>query len=188
MTAAAIAGERERCLQAGMDDFLTKPIDVALLGTTLQRWTGSRVARRRPNHARSTVPAPTPAAASAGAPAVLDVIDHRRLEELGGIDPEDTALLLRFIARFGEGAREKVAELRGATRQGDAEEQQRIAHGLKGTASNLGAAALADTCRTIEDLGREGHLAGADLVARLEDDVERATSALERYADTLRAG
>ncbi|WP_076262814.1 hybrid sensor histidine kinase/response regulator [Intrasporangium flavum] len=188
MTAAAIAGERERCLQAGMDDFLTKPIDVALLGTTLQRWTGSRVARHRPNHLRAAVAAATPVAASSGGAPVLDVIDHRRLEELGGIDPEDTALLLRFIARFGVGAREKVAELRGATHVGDAEEQQRIAHGLKGTASNLGAAALADTCRAIEDLGRDGQVAGADLVARLEDDVERATNALERYADTLRAG
>jgi PAS domain S-box-containing protein len=207
MTAAAIAGERERCLQAGMDDFLTKPIDVALLGTTLQRWAGTRVARRRradvrvdasgsaasksaaSSSAASSGPSTAASASPRGTATVTgDVIDHRRLEELGGIDPEETALLLRFIARFGEGARQKVAELRGASRHGDAEEQLRIAHGLKGTASNLGASALAATCRTIEDLGREGRVVGDDLVARLEDDVEQAATALERYADRLRSG
>ena len=167
MTASAIAGERERCLQAGMDDFLTKPIDVALLASTLQRWTGTgRLPRVQP-------PAP--------------VLDDRRLAELRDLEPGDPSLLLRFIARFGDGTRQRIADLRAAHSEGDAEAQGRIAHGLKGSASNLGASVLADVCKRVEDLGAAGRLADEALVARVEDEVDRATRALEEYAAGLRA-
>jgi HPt (histidine-containing phosphotransfer) domain-containing protein len=174
MTASAIAGERERCLQAGMDDFLTKPIDVALLASTLQRWTASGpVLRSRPT-AR--------AASSAGS----EVLNLGRLGELRDLDPGDPSLLLRFIDRFGSGARQRLSELIDARADGDAESQGRIAHGLKGSASNLGAVVLADLCHRIEDLGAAGRLADEALVAQVEDEVDRATSALEEYAEALR--
>ena len=64
--------------------------------------------------------------------------------------------------------------------------QGRIAHGLKGTASNLGASALADLCHQVEDLGAAGRLADEALVARVEDEVDRAARALEEYAAALR--
>jgi hypothetical protein len=179
MTASAIAGERERCLQAGMDDFLTKPIDVGLLATTLQRWTGGRRA-------------PEPRAEAAGSDladvhADTDVLDDRRLEELRDLEPGDPSMLLRFIDRFGDGARKRLADLVEAHNGGDAESQGRIAHGLKGSASNLGAAVLAALCKEIEDLGSAGQLADEELVARVEDEVERAVRALEEYAAELRA-
>ncbi len=215
MTASAIAGERERCLQAGMDDFLTKPIDVALLASTLQRWTGagpvpraravtspaSRAAsgvasRAGVGEARSEVDsavADPPAVTElpgypdvTDVPDVPDVLDARRLEELRDLEPGDPSLLLRFIDRFGPGARQRVADLLEARTDGDAEAQGRIAHGLKGTASNLGASVLADVCHEVEDLGAAGRLADEALVARVEHEVHRATMALEEYAAALR--
>jgi PAS domain S-box-containing protein len=184
MTASAIAGERERCLQAGMDDFLTKPIDVALLASTLQRWTGS-----------GAVPTSRVAPARPAAVEVRDddlrrdddVLDDRRLEELRDLEPGNPSMLLRFIDRFGEGARQRLADLLEAHRKGDAESQGRIAHGLKGSASNLGATVLADVCKQVEDLGSDGQLADEGLVARVADEVDRAVKALEEYAALLRS-
>src|SRR6478736_2809473 len=167
MTASAIAGERERCLQAGMDDFLTKPIDVSLLASTLRRWTGTDAAPR------------SAAAWGTGSAAGSEVLDLRRLDELRDLDPGDPSLLLRFIDRFRSGARQRLSDLVDARAEGDAEMQGRIAHGLKGTASNLGASALADLCHQIEDLGAAGRLADEALVARVEDEVDRAARALE---------
>jgi CheY-like chemotaxis protein/HPt (histidine-containing phosphotransfer) domain-containing protein len=193
MTASAIAGERERCLRAGMDDFLTKPIDVALLASTLQRWTGSGL--RLPSRDGVEEPAANAAnaAGAAGADARVDVpsdgaavLDPARLEELRELEPGDPSLLLRFIDRFGEGSRHRIGELREAHSAGDADAQGRIAHGLKGSAANLGAVLLADVCKQVEDLGAAGRLADEALVARVEDEVDRATRALEGYAARLR--
>ncbi|GAA2741067.1 hypothetical protein GCM10009868_05720 [Terrabacter aerolatus] len=206
MTASAIAGERERCLQAGMDDFLTKPIDVGLLASTLRRWTGGEGAPRPP--AVSSVGAAHSTSGGAGGSDASDesdasdasdgsdgsdeggdaqVLDHSRLEELLDIDPGDPSMLLRFIDRFGAGARQRLAELRDAHAAGDAQTQGRIAHGLKGTAANLGAVALAGVCRQVEDLGSDGRLADDALVARLGDAVDDAVGALEGYAAELRS-
>ncbi|WP_344941218.1 response regulator [Terrabacter ginsenosidimutans] len=188
MTASAIAGERERCLQAGMDDFLTKPIDVALLASTLRRWAGEGPSPR----SHGAVPVPTgardeaAAAASAAEAASAAVLDHGRLEELLDVDPGDPSMVLRFIDRFGIGAQQRLAELRQARAAGDAEAQGRVAHGLKGTAANLGATALADACRMVEELGAAGQLADEALVAHVADELDHAVTALEDYAATLR--
>ena len=185
MTASAIAGERERCLQAGMDDFLTKPIDVSLLASTLRRWTGTDSAPRSAAVRGTGSAAAGPRSGSA--PAVDDgVLDLRRLEELLDLDPGDPSMLLRFIGRFGAGSRQRVAEMREAGSDGNAEGQGRIGHALKGTAANLGAVVLADVCRQVEDLGAAGQLADEALVARVEDEVDRATRALEEFAAQLR--
>ncbi|GAB3872932.1 response regulator [Terrabacter terrigena] len=187
MTASAIAGERERCLQAGMDDFLTKPIDVALLASTLQRWTGATRVRRSQAAGPDDAQQPVARAAESDQPAGAAVLDDRRLAELRDLEPGDPSLLLRFIDRFGDGARQRVTDLRAAHADGDAESQGRIAHGLKGSASNLGASLLADVCKQVEDLGAAGRLADEALVARVEDEVDRATRALEGYAAEIRA-
>ena len=183
MTASAIAGERERCLQAGMDDFLTKPIDVSLLASTLRRWTGTDSVLPSDVAASGADTGPSAQAAPAVDAGVLDL---RRLEELHELDPGDPSMLLRFIGRFGAGARQRIAEIREAARDGNAESQGRIAHSLKGTAANLGATVLADMCLQVEDLGAAGQLADEALVARVEDEVDRATRALEEYAAQLR--
>ena len=76
--------------------------------------------------------------------------------------------------------------MREAACGGNAESQGRIGHALKGTAANLGAVVLADVCRQVEDLGASGQLADEALVARVEDEVDRATRALEEFAAQLR--
>jgi hypothetical protein len=179
MTAAAIAGERERCLLAGMDDFLTKPVDVGLLRSTLGRW----VPTRQPE-----ADAPATGVDLGGLVAEVDplVLDHGRLVELLELDPGDPTMLLRFIDRFGTNSGQAMGMLVQARDSGDATGMGRAAHGLKGSSANLGATALAALCKEVEDLGDEGTLADDRVLDRLTRERERAVSALEGVAETLR--
>ncbi|MEW1952560.1 response regulator [Terrabacter sp. NPDC080008] len=209
MTASAIAGERERCLQAGMDDFLTKPIDVALLASTLQRWvpSGAVASPAATDGGRSVeggsdgkagpdggaevdkavdTAVDTEVVSEAGPEVDPEVLDAARLAELRDLEPGDPSMLLRFIDRFGSGARQRLDDLRAAHRAGDAESQGRVAHGLKGSASNLGAVTLAAVCKQVEDLGSDGRLADDALMDRVAAEVDRATQALEAYGAALR--
>ena len=185
MTASAVAGERERCLDAGMDDFLTKPIDIALLEATLRHWVGGSAGpttgRERPYAASVTPASVTPA------PGPDDgVLDQTRLGELLELDPDDPSLLLRFIDRFSDNARDALTGMREAHEAGDRVALGRLAHSLKGSAANLGAPVLAELCREVEHGCDDGQPLAAGILDQVEREVERASSALELYAAGLR--
>ncbi|WP_304650412.1 response regulator [Nostocoides sp. HKS02] len=179
LTAAAVTGERERCIAAGMDDFLTKPVDVAALRATMRRWVPAGEGADYPTGADR---------ADGAAPGVdSDVLDSARLDELLDLDPGDPTLLLRFIGRFGSNARHTLEEMRCAHQDGTAYELGRLAHALKGSAANLGAHRLADRCREIELLGDEGGVPGQAVIDRLAVEVDTAATALEAFAAELAA-
>jgi CheY-like chemotaxis protein len=154
MTAAAIEGERERCLEAGMDDFLTKPVDAARLDKTLQRWL-------------------------APSPAYADRLDLDRLEELRGLDdPDDgSSYVDRAIGNFLASAEGHVATLRTAGASGDSDQLRSVAHRLAGSALNLGAVSLGEGARQVEEDVINGLL--DDAVAALPELTERMTADLE---------
>ena len=184
MTAAAIAGERERCLLAGMDDFLTKPVDVALLQSTLARWVQSR-----PDEASSVQQGPLAAVPSDLADgASLEGLDRDRLGELLALTPGDPSMLLRFIERFGTTSSQTLEALVQARDAGEALAMGRAAHSLKGSSANLGAIALTALCQQVEDLGDRGELADDQALHGLVRERDRAVSALGRLAVELRRG
>ena len=154
MTAAAIEGERERCLEAGMDDFLTKPVDAARLAETLGRWL-----------------APTPAYAAR--------LDVDRLEELRTLDdPGDgTSYVDRAIGNFLGSAEAQVAIMAGAAAAGDGDQLRSVAHRLAGAALNLGVTALGEAARAIEEHVANGSM--ADAAAALPALAERLVGDLE---------
>ena len=184
MTAAAIAGERERCLLAGMDDFLTKPVDVGLLRSTLARWVqpAAEVPQEAPEGTAGV--ALPPLADEVGA----RVLDRDRLEELLDLDPGDPSMLLRFIDRFGTNSGQTMQQLVASRDTGAAHDMGRAAHSLKGSSANLGATALAALCKEVEDLGDQGELVDDQVLERLAQERERAVSALEGVAESLRRG
>jgi PAS domain S-box-containing protein len=182
LTAAAVAGERERCLDAGMDDFLTKPVDVTALRAALLRWVAAT-----PEDRGDDEPGRAGGVEGIGGVGGVDrqVLDPDRLEELVDLDPGDPSLLLRFIGRFGANARAVLADLYLARESGAAHDVGRLAHGLKGSAANLGAHRLATVCKQLEDLGDEGVLAPQGDLDRVAREVEAASTELERFAAGL---
>jgi signal transduction histidine kinase/CheY-like chemotaxis protein/putative methionine-R-sulfoxide reductase with GAF domain len=167
VTANTLRGDRERCLTAGMDDYLSKPVTTEALDAMLVRWLG---AARPP--APTTTPVPPDQAA--------DVLDPEALADLeAGGGPE---LLTELIGLFGEDAPRAVARIRLAVEGGDAAELTRVAHALKGSSATLGARAMSVTCGALEAGGRAGRATDlAPTLAELErqtDDVMRALAAL----------
>jgi CheY-like chemotaxis protein len=149
MTANAMTGDRERCLEAGMDDHIPKPIDIDLLVSTLLR----RLDRRAP------IPAASVATASAGVAELpgIDLADVRR--RLGGND----ALLSRLLRRLAEEHAGDDVRIAAALDAGDLPAARGLAHVVKGLAGNLGARRLAAAAAAVQGAIDAGKPAGAAL-------------------------
>jgi signal transduction histidine kinase/DNA-binding response OmpR family regulator len=153
MTANAMAGDREECLEAGMNDHLTKPIDPDNLFEALLRWIPARSAAANVATAQA-VTAQNPADPD---PMEIPGIDTQSALKRTGGNRQRYESLLR---RFAESQTGAVAEIRAALGAQDFATAQRIAHSLKGAAANLGANALASAA------GR------AELAIKAQSDVE----------------
>ena len=156
MTANAMAGDRERCLKAGMNDHLAKPIDPDKLFDALLRWIPARTAAPNVTVAPAVTEQRPPADS---APLEIPGIDTQTaLKRTGGNRQRYVSLLQRF-ADSQVGA---VGEIRAALKAQDSATAQRIAHSLKGAAANLGANALATAAGS------------AEVAIKTQSEVERA--------------
>jgi PAS domain S-box-containing protein len=168
MTANAMAGDRERCLDAGMDDYIAKPFKVEQLAQVLSRV--SLDAETAP----SAEPSP-------------DVLDESVLDELRSIGA-DREFLPKVIALYLEDAPGCIDALRRAIAARDDEAMWRAAHAFKGTCANVGARRLVDLCAAIEKEGRNGTSRGAPvLFEALESEFREAAAALEHVSRAARA-
>ena len=152
MTAEAMEGDRERCLAAGMDDYLVKPVRLDELARALSRsrpLTTERTGERACGHDGTTT---------------RDALDRRVLDQLRE-DLGDAAALRDVISTFLERSPSMLTGLREAAARGDGVAVSAGAHAMKGTSATLGALTLSSLCAELERLARAGRM--AEVVAQV---------------------
>ncbi len=187
MTAAAVTGEREKCLAAGMDDYLTKPVSAVALAAALARWV--RPARGEPGAAKepgAAGAAAEPGSAGSGPPGGphLDLARLGELLELG--PPYD--FLDQVVENFLRRRTEVLAELARAVAADDYDQLSATAHALRGSAANLGLPLVVSLARDLEACGDEAGAAGAGaLLKDLDATLAVSGEALASYREWFRA-
>ena len=162
-----LEGDRERCLAAGMDDYVSKPLRASDFAAVLSRWAGAQ----RPIE-----------------------VDHElepnavgRLLVLADQAGED--LVIELFRLFAEDTPKRIAAARTAVEKGDPVALHLAAHSLKGSAANMGATAFADLCATLESIGLTGNLDGAaTLLAEVERRGPMVVAAIEAVLPTVVTG
>ncbi|MDQ3187049.1 MAG: PAS domain S-box protein, partial [Pseudomonadota bacterium] len=169
-TANALKGEAEHCRAVGMDDYLSKPVQLVQLKAVLQKWLPLSKPRAQPLSV-ITVPV-TPAIPKRPVEAGV-------LEELVGNDP---AVINEFLRDFRTSSARIAADLRAACKAGEAATAGAAAHKLKSSARSVGALALADLCAEMERAGKAGDIQALEtLLPRFESEL----SLVDKYIASL---
>ncbi|MGQ0603315.1 MAG: response regulator [Anaerolineales bacterium] len=168
MTANAMEGDRERCLVAGMDDYVSKPIQVRELVGALEKW-GRRVLERDPER---SIPDVGP-----------EALDQSLLDSWKELQtPGEPDLVRELVDAFEEDGPKLVVDLRQALANGDHNTARRLAHSLRGSSGNLGVRRLEKVCGALEAATEEAP--DSDLTAlteQLDREMHSAVLALRQY-------
>ncbi len=173
LTANAMQGDRQKCLEAGMDDFLAKPYSLAQLQAILLRWLP--IAKQVSAGMDSLQPAQPDSAAPTPA------INLNVLETLRELDPDGGMGLAREIMQtFLKSAQQRVDHIELAIATGDSKMLGQAAHALKSSTANVGAETLSGLYKELEKLGREQRIDEArDLLDEVRREHQRAVSDMQ---------
>ena len=188
ITANAMQGDRDRCMAAGMNDFVAKPIDPEMLHAALLRWVTPRAslgAAREPDALpQISTSAPAPAPMPTPSPSRQPAEGETALPELPGLDREGglrraggrSGMYLGILRRFADGHAQDAHGIRQALQEGDTTTATRLAHTLKGLAGTIGATALQQHAAALETALRSG--AQPETVAPLMEPLQAALDTL----------
>ena len=147
ITANALEGEAERCLAAGMDDYLSKPVEMSRLRRALEKWMPAAPADTAPTDPPMAEPQPTGGDAGPGD----GPINRAALTDMFGDDPE---MFAEILGDFVTSATAIVAEIKAAHDARDGGDVGGGGHKLKSAARAVGAYELADMCERLEQAGK----------------------------------
>jgi PAS domain S-box-containing protein len=160
LTAFAAPSDQKRCLEAGMDAYLSKPIQIEQLGAVLKEWL-----------------------VESSAEVSLPAVDAAVLDGLHKLEtPQRPHLVQRLVETFLERTPSSLEEMQQALARGDLERVGHIAHDLKSDSGNLGARTMSNLCAHLQDSARAGQRQeSGTLVPRLASEFERVRDELEAY-------
>ena len=146
MTGNALMGDREKCLQAGMDDYISKPVRIADLQSALERWGPLRTKNAETSFYRRSNLQSTEA-----------VLDHSIIAELRDMPPsEGVSMLHELVDLFLDGAPQRIAQIGESIE--DPTKLAFHAHALKSMSLNLGAKRIVEISERLEEMGRAGNV------------------------------
>jgi len=158
MTAGALEGDKDKCLAAGMDAYVAKPVKPQDLLECILPWVSHRLetAPETKHH--------------------MEILDTARLDEVCG---DDLTFKGEVVAEFIAGLEPQLAEIRAAIEHGDCSAVASLAHGLKGCTRTIGGIAAASACEELEICGRQEVRAGlGEILLRAEREFESLKEAL----------
>lgn len=167
LTAYALSETRNQCLQAGMKDFLVKPIRLEDLALALQQAT-KVIAKRQESSVISHQSSVEETKANIPTQTETAILDHQVLDSLRDLaGAKAKTFLTGIIGQYFEDSPQKLQAIEQAIDNQDATALRQAAHGLRSSSANLGAIAVADLCKQLEDLARSGTTQGSSTTMEL---------------------
>jgi CheY-like chemotaxis protein len=177
LTAHAMQSDRQDCLDAGMDDYLTKPFTKDDLRSMVEKWCGGSGGTGRPDEEVQSRAKPQEEAREPRSPTAA--LDPGALEQLRALDSNAGGdLMRRVVDTFMTSSREIVTNLREALKAKNPEAIASAAHKLKSSSAQVGAVRLSALCKDLEARGREGSMVGAQ---ELFDDLSAELDAVHEW-------
>ena len=176
MTANAMAGDRERCLEAGMNDHIAKPINVHEMFATMAKWI-------RPSEPLNTLPvAATPLASRSTLPTLAGVDSRAGLAVVLG----NEKLYERLLNRFADEQKDVTSRIRRSLESQDVEQATLLAHTVKGVAGSLGAGAVEAAAKALETALRDGvdETRIASLIAAVDEALAPTLAAMDQWRES----
>jgi two-component system sensor histidine kinase/response regulator len=184
MTANALPGDRERCIEAGMNDHMTKPIDPDILTSKLMQW----IRPRRPA-------APSPSETQLPSPQEPTLSGLPFLNGIDGLDPrlglhqamDREKLYLSLLNKFIQGEQDWASRMAAALDRADIDTARRLAHTLKGVSAQVGALRMRDMAQSLEH-ALEHHEPGKDITPLLREAGSHLAMLVEILSKRLPVG
>ncbi|HTI97479.1 MAG TPA: response regulator [Dongiaceae bacterium] len=173
MTANAMQGDREKCLAAGMDDYLPKPVRPEDIRQTVERWATTLAGTAETNVVPKEASAPTPA------PTEEPPVDMPRLLDFSDNDPEGLRDLINLYLKQ---TTDQLEQLQAAVTAADPPAVRRLSHSCAGASATCGMNQLVPVLREMEKQGFEGKLVSTDeLMQKARHEFQRIRDYLNDY-------